>query len=146
MGAQHVLCTIYKHKGFAEFTENLEPSLTDVKEVLTYRDSKLADYVNTMGLGEIGSLVCRTNLAIHVDGTVSPCLLLHDLGAGNINSESLEDIVDNNAKRLASLLPEDCILNLLLLFRFSKSEINSQSLNFSQWSPQTGTRERITFT
>ncbi len=100
MGAQHVLCTIYKHKGFAEHTKNLEPSLSDIKEVLTYRDSKLADYVHTMGLGEIGSLVCRTNLAIHVDGTVSPCLLLRDLGVGNIKEKKLKDIVDNNKDEL----------------------------------------------
>jgi radical SAM protein with 4Fe4S-binding SPASM domain len=100
MGAIFINCPIYKDQGYAKHVREMEPSLSKVKEAITYRNKRLGEFLPPMGTAGIGPHLCRTNIAIHANGRVQPCLFLYDMDCGNIYDSSLKDIVEEHREKI----------------------------------------------
>jgi radical SAM protein with 4Fe4S-binding SPASM domain len=99
MGAAFVLIRVFKPLGMGAEAAHLEPSLDEVRRCQVLRDAKFhADL--PFPSSDLGPYVCRSNVGIHPDGEVVPCLFLSGQGLGNINEERFSEIVARHRDRL----------------------------------------------
>lgn len=92
-----------------------EPNFRQIKENFTYRDK--INYPNDPSCGsmDVSKFYCGTVICVKADGWVTPCSVIRTEEFGNVNKESLENIIDRNKNRLLHLdfrdtskLPGNC--------------------------------------
>lgn len=106
MGSQSLAFTIFLAEGYGSQHKQWEPSLSDVRKVLELRAKKLGQHWLRIGASDAGKAYCQTLLWVTYEGTVMPCGCMRDYEpAGNIYSESLEEIFKRSWESLLFKLP-----------------------------------------
>jgi MoaA/NifB/PqqE/SkfB family radical SAM enzyme len=99
MGANFVLTRVFKPLGMGKEAVHLEPSLENVRSCFIRRNAKFGTELPFKTL-DVNFYICRSNVGIHPDGEVTPCLFLRDQGLGNVYHESFRKIVAEHRDEL----------------------------------------------
>ncbi|MFW9972372.1 MAG: radical SAM/SPASM domain-containing protein [Candidatus Odinarchaeota archaeon] len=92
-----------------------EPSIKQIDDNFSHRDKINYPDDSSCGPMDVSKFYCGTMICVKADGWVTPCSVIHTKEFGNINEESLENIIERTKNRLLfhefrdpSKLPGNC--------------------------------------
>lgn len=102
MGARELCLLPYIPMGFCgQDHGRFEVSLSSVRRANELVAEKLGQEWLQIGGSPLGSLVCKTNLAIHANGDVRPCGgMPPEMKVGNVHQESLRELFEKNREAI----------------------------------------------
>ena len=107
--------TLFNPVILSSLSDDWEPSRTQIENAFAYRDKINYPDDPSCGVMDVSKFYCGTSLCIKADGWLTPCSVIKTIEFGNVNDDTLENLIEKKKDRLLFLdfrdlskLPGNC--------------------------------------